>query len=70
MFNPFFMVLGICQCAIIFQTLQFHCGRDSCCLFFYQSAHFVFLDESTVKSLGQGGPYIMDYLGVRQLSEL
>ena len=38
--------------------------------FFNQSAHFVFLDVSTVKSLGQVGPDIMDYLGVRQLSEL
>lgn len=43
------------------------------CLFFFffnQSAHFVFLDVSTVKSLGQVGPDIMDYLGVRQLSEV
>lgn len=45
-----------------------------CLLFFFfffnQSAHFVFLDVSTVKSLGQVGPDIMDYLGVRQLSEV
>ena len=70
MFTSFFMVLGICQCAIIFQTLQFHCGRDSSFFVFHQSAHFVFLDVSTVKPLGQVGPDIMDYLGVRQLSEL
>ena len=41
-----------------------------CLFFFNQSAHFVFLDVSTVKSLGQVGPDIMDYLGVRQLSDV
>lgn len=44
---PFFMVLGICQCAFIFQTLQFHCGRDSCFLFAF---FFFFLTSQLILS--------------------